>query len=54
MASTTTVPVLQRPPTEREEIAREIAERLDRPIGFLGIGAFGLWLLEPLTKSQGR
>jgi voltage-gated potassium channel len=49
----TTVPVLQRPPTEREKIAREIAERLDRPIGFLGIGAFGLWLLEPLTESQG-
>jgi voltage-gated potassium channel len=43
---------LQRPPTEREVVANEIAKRLDKPIAVLGVCAFGLWLAEPLTESQ--
>lgn len=43
---------LQRAPTEREILANQIAQRLDRPVGFLGILALILWLAEPLTKSQ--
>jgi len=41
-----------RDPTQRELRANEVAQRLDRPIGFLGIGALGLWLAEPSTTSQ--
>lgn len=47
-----TPPFLQRAPTEREILANQIAQRLDRPVGFLGILALILWLAEPLTKSQ--
>lgn len=47
-----TAPVLQRPATERELAAHRIAERLDRPLATLGVGALGLWLAEPLTSSE--
>jgi voltage-gated potassium channel len=43
---------LPRAPTEREIFANKIAQRLDRPIGFLGVGALVLWLLEPFTSHQ--
>lgn len=43
--------VPQRAPTARELRANEVAQRLDRPIGFLGIGALVLWLAEPSTAS---
>jgi voltage-gated potassium channel len=46
-------PVPQRAPTDRELLANRIAQRLDRPIGLLGVAALGLWLVEPLTQSRG-
>lgn len=48
-----TAPVLRRPPTERELAAHNIAQRLDRPVGVLGVVALVLWLLEPLAHSRG-
>lgn len=44
--------MLRRPPTERELTAHKIAQRLDRPVGALGVLALGLWLAEPFLSSR--
>lgn len=44
--------MLDRLPTQREIAADRIAQRLDRPVGYLGIFALALWLVEPFTKAR--
>jgi len=44
--------ITDRPLTEREVAAERLAQRLDRPVGLLGVFALGLWLVEPVMQER--
>jgi voltage-gated potassium channel len=53
MASTPPPPVLRRPHSERERVARELAERMDGPVTVLGVVFLLLVLVDTAARPTG-
>jgi len=53
MASAPPPPVLRRPAAEREQVARELAERMDGPVTVLGVVFLLLVLVDTVARPDG-